>query len=67
MKVASYKDAIDWIAHNDGAGDDEALDVDSVSYLVTSVLIADIFGVTPERVGKNVVERRGNCVQYWHA
>jgi hypothetical protein len=58
MKRASYRDAIDWIAQNDSAGDDDADDPEVVGHLVSSVLIAEIFGVECERVGRDVVRRR---------
>ena len=58
MKRASYKDAIDWIAHMDSAGDDDALEVESVQHLITAVLVADIFDVPQEKVGQDVVNRR---------
>ena len=58
MKRASYRAAIDWIAQNDSAGDLDDYDDQAVADLVTSVLIADIFGVQPERVGRDVVCRR---------
>lgn len=58
MKRASYRQAIDWVAQNDSAGDSDALDVDAVSYLVSSVLVADIFDVPCDKVGKDIVRRR---------
>jgi len=58
MKRASYRDAIDWIAQNDSPADDDALDANAVQYLVSSVLVADIFDVPNEKVGKDVVKRR---------
>ena len=62
MKRASYRDAIDWIAQNDSAADSDAHDPEAVAYLVSSVLIADIFGVEPTRVGKDVVARRAKLI-----
>jgi hypothetical protein len=58
VKRASYRDAIDWIAQNDSAGDADALDEDVVSGYVTSVLVADLFDVAAQRVGADVVKRR---------
>lgn len=58
MKRASYREAIDWIAQMDSAADDDALDIEKVGELITSVLVADIFGVTAGRVGVDVVRRR---------
>jgi len=58
MKRASYRDAIDWIAQNDSAGDDGSCDPKIVAELVTSVLIAAIFDAPTEKVGADVVRRR---------
>jgi len=64
VKRASYRRAVAWIAENDSAGDDNALDPQSVAELVTALLIADLFGVEPAKVGRDVVryrERHGVC------
>lgn len=58
MKRASYRDAIAWIALNDSGGDDDALDELAVGSLVSSVLIADLFDVPQEKVGRDVVRYR---------
>jgi hypothetical protein len=58
MKRASYREAIDWIAQNDSPADLGANDPVRVGELVSSVLIASIFGVEPERVGRDVVRCR---------
>lgn len=58
MKRASYRDAVDWIAQNDSGADPGALDPVTVSELVSSVLVADIFGVDVLKVGADVVRRR---------
>jgi hypothetical protein len=59
MKRASYRHAIKWIALNDSSGD--VLDEEELSSLVTSLLVADIFGVEPERVGHDLMQvRRAN-------
>lgn len=58
MRRASYRAAIDWIAQNDSAADADARDPAAVAYLVSSVLVADIFDVAPERIGRDVVRRR---------
>ena len=60
MKRPSYKEAIAWIALNDAPGDDDALDIEATKCYVTSVLIADIFGVDDEKVGKDIVLFRKN-------
>lgn len=58
VKRASYRNAIDFIAQNDSVADDDADDPDVVGYLVSSVLVSEIFGVSPEKVGRDVVRRR---------
>ena len=58
MKTASYRYAIEWIALNDGAGDPERLDEKHVGSLVSSVLVEDLFGAAPGRVGRDVVRKR---------
>jgi hypothetical protein len=58
VKRASYRDAVDWIAQNDSAGDAGHDDPETVASLVSSVLVADIFDVPAERIGRDVVRRR---------
>lgn len=58
MKRASYRDAIDWVAQMDSPADDGSLDPEEVQGLVSSLLVADIFGVPNEKVGRDVVRRR---------
>lgn len=58
MKRASYRDAIDWIAQNDSVTDEGCDEGGTVSELVSSQLVADIFGVEAMRVGADVVDRR---------
>lgn len=58
MKRASYRAAIAWIADNDGDGDYERLEPEHVSFLISSVLVADLFDVDPERVGRDVIAYR---------
>lgn len=59
MKRASYKEAIAWIALNDSAADGEApLDVSITTYYLTSLLVADIFSVPEEKVGRDIVSFR---------
>lgn len=63
-KRASYRYAVAWIAENDSAGDADSLDPVAVSELITAQLVADIFGVSPEKVGRDIVryrERHGVC------
>lgn len=60
MKRASYKEAIAWIALNDDAGGDEALDLEYTKGYVTTCLVADLFGVDTGKVGKDIVKYRKN-------
>lgn len=58
MKRASYREAIEYIAMNDSLGDFDAFDWVSVQNLVTARLVAEIFKVEPEKVGKDIVKVR---------
>jgi len=55
MRRASYRQGVAFIALNDEPTD---LRVDDVSYYTTSLLLAELFGVEPERVGADVVRYR---------
>jgi hypothetical protein len=57
-KRASYREAIAWVAKNDSGGSADALDVKEVSELITAVLVADIFDVPMDRVGRDIVRYR---------
>jgi hypothetical protein len=56
--AASYREAIAWIALNDGNGDAEWLDIEHVSEMVSVALISSIFKKTQEEVGKAVIRYR---------
>lgn len=56
MKRASYREAIRWIAENDSSGDD--LSEEECGELVTSVLVAEIFDVDSDKVGRDVFKAR---------
>jgi hypothetical protein len=58
MKRASYREAIDWVAQNDSAGDIDAFAPEKVQELVSAVLVADIFDVPSHKVGVDIVKRR---------
>lgn len=59
MKRASYRDACEWIAQFDEAGNGApSYDEEEVAGLVTVVLLADIFDVESARVARDVVRRR---------
>jgi hypothetical protein len=55
MKRASYRAGIEWIAIND---EPECDDPEEVAYQVSSLLLADLFGVDPERVGRDIIRKR---------
>ena len=56
MRRASYRAAVHWIAANDSSGDD--LTQAQCAELITSALVADIFGVPDTRVGRDVHRAR---------
>lgn len=56
MKRASYREAVQWIAANDSAGDE--LTEEDCGGLVSSVLVADIFDVPSDKVGADVYKAR---------
>ena len=58
MKRASYREAIAWIAMNDSCINEGHDDPVTVSELVSSHLIADIFNVPFIKVGEDVVKYR---------
>jgi hypothetical protein len=58
MKRASYKEAVFWIAHNDNAGSDDS--EQEVASYVSTLLVADLFSVEPERVTRDVIRIRDN-------
>ena len=55
MKRASYREAVAWIAWNDEPTED---DEEVVAGSISVILIADIFGVEPARVARDVVRHR---------
>lgn len=69
MKRASYREAIDWIARNDNAGDDMPLEIypdaeanaeirGAIRGYISTSLVADLFGVDTDRVARDVVRAR---------
>lgn len=56
MKRASYREAVAWIAYNDSPGDDD--DLEAVSGYVTTLLVADLFGVDAAKVARDVMKVR---------
>lgn len=55
-KRASYREGVRWIARNDNAGTEDR--VEDVSYYVSTLLLADLFGKEPEVVGADVMRER---------
>ena len=47
--------AVDWIAQND---DVTELEMDTIQFQITTLLIADLFGKEPEDIARRIVERR---------
>jgi hypothetical protein len=61
MKRASYREGVRWIAANDNAGQDRPGDddvEDIVSGYVSTLMLADLFDVEPERVARDVMRER---------
>lgn len=59
----SIKYGVDWIALNDESGGDERLDVSSVASYISTALLADLFGKTPEDIAKRIVRRREQLIK----
>jgi hypothetical protein len=55
MARASYRKAVEWIAHNDEPGD---RDPESVSEFISTLLVADIFGKEPLTVARAIIRYR---------
>lgn len=51
----SLKRAVSWIALND---EPTCLDVEEVSSLISTLLVADMFGKEPEEVARMIVDTR---------
>jgi hypothetical protein len=61
VKRASYREGVDWIALNDNAHDDGPGNPDgerNVAGYISALMLADLFGVEPERVARDVMRRR---------
>lgn len=52
MKRPSYHEACHWIAVNDNAGNDDSLE--EVTEYITVAMLADIWGMETEKVGRDV-------------
>ncbi len=55
MKRASYREGVAWIGHNDEPDEN---DPEIVQGLISVLLLADLFGVEPEKVAKDVLAFR---------
>jgi hypothetical protein len=55
MKRASYRFAVEWIALNDDAVE---MDSEEVAASISVALVADLFGVDPEKVAADVIRFR---------
>lgn len=58
MKRAGYKEAVAWIAMNDDAAGPEALDLEYTKGYVSTCLVADLFDVDAEKVGRDIIKYR---------
>lgn len=56
MQRASYRLGARWIAQNDNSGSPDTLA--HVAGYVSTLLLADLFGVEPERVAKDIQRER---------
>lgn len=54
----TYRDFVEWIAMNDGDGDNDALDIEHVSSLISTTMVAHLFGYNMNKVGRDVVNMR---------
>lgn len=58
MKRASYRDGVAWIANNDEPGEE---DPEVIRGFISTLLLADIFGVPEEKVAADIVKARKKC------
>ena len=54
-----YHNAVHWIADNDNPGDDE--NVEDIATYISTMLVADLFDVTPKRVARDVASIRSDA------
>lgn len=60
MTRPTIKAAVAWIALNDEPGD---LDVESVASFISTLLVADLFGVAPVVIARKIVKHRRDEAQ----
>ncbi len=65
MKRPSYRFGVRWIAWNDNPGDNESEEI--LAGYPSVALLADLFGVTPERVAKDICKFRNNGLHTQHS
>jgi hypothetical protein len=61
MKRPSYRSAVAWIARNDNAYYDRPVNSaaeENVAGYISTCLVADLFGIDPKRVAKDVMRLR---------
>jgi hypothetical protein len=63
-KRAGYREAVQWIAHNDEPGEH---DVETMADLVSVLLVADLFGKPADEVARDVVRAREHDERAAHA
>ncbi len=63
MKRPSYRDGVQWIAWNDDAGSDGALDPKEVRCMISTGLLADLFGKTTEQVARDIIVARKKAIK----
>lgn len=54
----TYNEAVALVALNESPGDPEAFQLDHVASLVGVSLVADVFGITPEKFAKAIIKFR---------
>ena len=55
MRRASYRAGVEWIAAND---EPLGLDPESIAGYISTMLLADLFGVEPARVATDILRKR---------
>jgi hypothetical protein len=53
-----YEAGLRWIAYNDNAGAETALDVKDVEAYITTIMLADMFETEPPYVAEDIVRIR---------
>ncbi len=61
MKRASYRKAVDWIAQNDEPTDANPV---TIGELISTTLVAEIFGVSTERVAADILRHRKDIAKF---